>query len=60
MSGGVAYVYDKDDRLERLVNEDVAGDLFRIESTEVRRPWILPLDLRAPTSLASLPALTGG
>ena len=37
MSGGVAYVYDKDERLERLVNEDVAGDLHRIESNEVGR-----------------------
>ncbi len=37
MSGGVAYVYDKDDRLKRLVNEDVAGDLLRIESREVGR-----------------------
>ena len=40
MSGGVAYVYDKDDRLNRLVNEDVAGDLFRIESTEVGWLWL--------------------
>ena len=37
MSGGVAYVYDKDDRLKRLVNEDVAGDLLRIDSKEVSR-----------------------
>ncbi len=37
MSGGVAYVYDKDDRLKRLVNEDIAGDLLRIESREVGR-----------------------
>ncbi len=35
MSGGVAYIYDKDDRLKRLVNEDLAGDLFRVESPEV-------------------------
>lgn len=36
MSGGVAYVYDDQERLERMVNEDVAGDLFRVESMEVR------------------------
>ena len=35
MSGGVAYIYDKNDRLKRLVNADVAGDLFCIESKEV-------------------------
>lgn len=35
MSGGVAYVYDVEQRLERLVNEDIAGDLHRLENQQV-------------------------
>ena len=36
MSGGVAYVFDEEQRLERLVNEDIAGDLHRLETQQVR------------------------
>lgn len=36
MSGGFAFVYDPDRRLQALCNKDVAGDLEPLELEEVR------------------------
>lgn len=35
MSGGLAFVYDPEQRLSSLCNEDVAGDLFPLDDAEV-------------------------
>ena len=48
MSGGVAYIYDKDDRLKRLVNEDLAGDLFRVDSPQVGGVMRTRMSARSP------------
>jgi glutamate synthase (NADH) len=34
MSGGVAYVYDPNNKLQQLANADVASDLFPVEAPE--------------------------
>lgn len=34
MSGGLAYVYDPDDRLQSLCNSDVAGDLGPVDEAK--------------------------
>eukprot|EP00775_Hariotina_reticulata_P011473 gene11473-11617_t len=34
MSGGIAYVYDPDSKLESLANADVKGDLYTVEEYE--------------------------
>ena len=39
MSGGLAFVYDPEQRLASLANEDVAGDLSGLETEEVRLHW---------------------
>ena len=35
MSGGLAYVYDPEQRLPDMCNEDVAGDLLPLADVEV-------------------------
>lgn len=35
MSGGLAFVYDPEQRLASLCNEDVAGDLMPLDDAEV-------------------------
>lgn len=40
MSGGLAFVYDPEQRLPSLCNEDVAGDLFPLDDAEVSPPHL--------------------
>ena len=39
MSGGLAFVYDPERKLQPLCNEDVAGDLSGLQSEAVRQSW---------------------